>query len=70
MTGLHRTKQGRSPYMAPEMDWSESLVEVGDRVVVVAKKGPASRDCGKIGIVKTVHKGQGVCEIEDLNLVS
>lgn len=56
--------------MAPEVPYRESLVEVGDRVVVVAKDGPASRERGKIGEVKTVRMGQGECVVEDLNLVS
>lgn len=68
--GLQRTKQGRIPYMAPEVRYRESLVEVGDRVVVVAKDGPASRERGKMGKVKTVRMGQGECVVEDLNLVS
>lgn len=55
--------------MAPEMGWRESLVEPGDRVVVVARGGPASRDFGQIGTVKEVRRGQGECVIEDLNLV-
>lgn len=63
--GLEGTRQGRSPYMAVEMGWGESLVEVGDRVVVVA-----GRERGRVGVVSEVRKGQGECVVEELNLVS
>jgi len=68
--GLQRTRQGRSPHMAPETKWEESLVQVGDRVMVVAREGPASREWGKIGTVSEVQQKKGECVIEDLNLVS
>lgn len=56
--------------MAPETKWEDSLVQVGDRVRVVATEGPASREVGKIGTVSEVQQKEGVCVIEDLNLVS
>ena len=50
--------------------WEESLVEVGDRVVIVGKGGVEERDRGMIGEVIEVRKVEGEVLVEGLNLVS
>jgi len=50
--------------------WTESLIWVGDRVVIVADKGPESRERGKIGRVTEVRRQEREVVIEDMNLVS
>lgn len=73
VAGLKRTRQGRSPYMigrGEEWSWGESLVEVGDTVVVVAERGAGWRERGRVGRVSEVRKGVGECVIEEMNLVS
>ena len=50
--------------------WEESLVEVGDRVVVVGRGGVEERDRGMVGEVVEVRKVEGEVVVEGLNLVS
>ncbi|KAL2041198.1 hypothetical protein N7G274_006143 [Stereocaulon virgatum] len=50
------------------MGWEDCLVEVGDRVVIVAQQGPESRDRGRIGTVIEVRKISNDVVVEDLNL--
>ena len=50
--------------------WEESLVELGDRVVIVGKGGVEERDRGMIGEVIEVRKVEGEVVVEGLNMVS
>lgn len=61
----------RSPWLEQDGGaWRESLVEVGDRVVVVGRGGAgAARERGKVGRVTEVRRNEGEVVVEDLNLV-
>ncbi|KAL6714838.1 hypothetical protein ACLMJK_007098 [Lecanora helva] len=67
--GLGFTRRGRSPYMEKDIPWEESLIQEGDRVVVVAEEGAAGRERGKVGRVKEVRKEERECIVEDINMV-
>ena len=66
---LDLVRKGRSPHMSKEMKWEDNMIEKGDRVVIIATEGPASRDRGKVGRVREVRKDRWEVMIDGLNMV-
>lgn len=51
------------------MSWKESLIYRGDRVAVVSRTGPESREWGKIGVVEHVWRDRREVLVNGLNMV-
>ena len=70
MKGTAILKPGQPLRFTKGLKLGKVLIRVGDKVVVVAEDGPASRERGKVAKVTEVHEQSREVVCEDLNLVS